>query len=365
MAMDSTIEYAVVVGTAVQSPFIDWTDRESIYFGDGAGAAVLGRVPTGYGILCRDLFTNPVVYDSVRLRGGGSSHPMRAENVSEGLQFYEMNGMEVWKQVIQYQPRVIRGALAKIGKTVEDVDFFIFHQANLRLIEYLMAKMHQPMSRTYTNVERIGNTADASIALALAGAVRRGPDQARRSGRHLGRRGRLHVRRDDPALVLSVGEAPGAGLPTRWEDLRVGLEAVIEHTITEADVEAFAELTGDRNPLHLDPAFAARTQFGRPIAHGMLSASFVSTAIGMALPGPGALWTGLSIRFERPVFAGDAITVLVRVRHRSEATRTLVLDISVRGSGGTEVITGEANVRVLTQTDEDIRPTPASHRSSS
>jgi 3-oxoacyl-[acyl-carrier-protein] synthase-3 len=174
MRMDPSVEYGLVVGTAVQSPFIDWTDPESIYFGDGAGAAVLGRVPAGYGILARDLYTNPVVFDSVRLRGGGSSHPMRPENVGDGLQYYEMNGMEVWKQVIQYQPRVIKGALAKIGKTADDVDFFIFHQANLRLIEFLMARMHQPMDRTYTNVATIGNTADASLALALAGAVKAG-----------------------------------------------------------------------------------------------------------------------------------------------------------------------------------------------
>lgn len=172
MRQDPTVEYGLVLGTAVQSPYIDWRDQESIYFGDGAGAAILGRVPAGFGILARDLFTNPNVYDSVRLRGGGSSHPMRPDNVDQHLQYYEMNGMEVWKQVIQYQPQVIRGALAKLGKTVGDVDFFIFHQANLRLIEYLMAKMRHPMSKTYTNVAEIGNTADASLALALAGAVR-------------------------------------------------------------------------------------------------------------------------------------------------------------------------------------------------
>jgi 3-oxoacyl-[acyl-carrier-protein] synthase-3 len=172
MRQDQAVEFGLVLGTAVQSPYIDWQDDESIYFGDGAGAAILGRVPAGYGILARDLFTNPTVYDSVRLRGGGSSHPMRRENVDEHLQYYEMNGLEVWKQVVQYQPQVIRGALNKIGMSVDDVDFFIFHQASLRLIEYLMAKMHHPMSKTYTNVAEIGNTADASLALALAGAVR-------------------------------------------------------------------------------------------------------------------------------------------------------------------------------------------------
>jgi 3-oxoacyl-[acyl-carrier-protein] synthase-3 len=188
MARDPSVEYGLVVGTAVQSPFIDWNDEESIYFGDGAGAAVLGRVPPGYGILARDLFTNPIVYEAVRLRGGGSSHPLRPDNIGDGLQYYEMNGMEVWKQVIQYQPRVIRGALAKIGKTVEDVDFFIFHQASLKLIEYLMARMHRPMEQTYTNAATIGNTADASLALALAGAVAEG---------------RIH--RDDLVVVSGVG----------------------------------------------------------------------------------------------------------------------------------------------------------------
>jgi 3-oxoacyl-[acyl-carrier-protein] synthase-3 len=173
MKSDSSITCGLVIGTAIQSRFIKWTDPESaIYFGDGAGAAVLGRVPAGYGILSTDIFTNSKVFDSVRLRGGGSSYPLRPENINDGLQYYEMNGMEVWKQVIQYQPAVIRRALEKINKKVEDVDFFIFHQANLRLIEYLMGKMKQPMAKTYTNVAEIGNTADASLAIALCDAVR-------------------------------------------------------------------------------------------------------------------------------------------------------------------------------------------------
>ena len=175
MRNDPGIPYGVVLGTAIQSRFINWHDPESaVYFGDGAGAAVLGQVPAGYGILATEVFSNPVVFDSVRLRGGGSSHPMRPENINAGLQYYEMNGLEVWKQVIQYQPAAIRRALAKIGKQVQDVDFFVFHQANLRLIEYLMAKMKQPLSKTYTNVAEIGNTADASLAIALCDAVRGG-----------------------------------------------------------------------------------------------------------------------------------------------------------------------------------------------
>jgi len=156
--------------------------------------------------------------------------------------------------------------------------------------------------------------------------------------------------------MSGVQPEPGHGVV--WDSFQVGYEASIERTISETDIEAFAALTGDRNPLHLDAVFARRTPFGRPIAHGMLSASFVSTVIGMLLPGPGALWTGLSIRFVRPAFAGDTLTVSLRVRHRSEATRTLVLDVAVTGPRAEEIIAGEATVRVLVPEPERIDGEP-------
>ncbi len=172
MKCDPTIGYALVIGVALQSRYIDWSDPESaIYFSDGAGAAVLGPVPAGYGVLASDLFTNSRVFEAVRLRGGGSSHPMRPENISAGLQYYEMNGMEVWKQVMQFQPKAIKRVLAKIDKTTDDVDFFIFHQANQNLIHFLMGRMKQPLEKTLINVDEIGNTADASLAVALHDAV--------------------------------------------------------------------------------------------------------------------------------------------------------------------------------------------------
>jgi 3-oxoacyl-[acyl-carrier-protein] synthase III len=175
MYADPAVEYSLVLGTAIQSRYIDWSDPgTAFYFGDGAGAAVLGSVPAGYGVLATEVFTNGRVYEAVRLRGGGSSHPLRRDNIDAGLQYYEMNGLEVWKQVVQFQPTVVRRVVEKIGCTVQDVDFFIFHQANLRLIEYLMAKMKQPMDKTYTNVADIGNTADASLAITLCDAVRAG-----------------------------------------------------------------------------------------------------------------------------------------------------------------------------------------------
>lgn len=180
MKCDPSVRYALVIGVALQSRFINWQDPETaIYFSDGAGAAILGPVPDGFGILASDLFTNSKVFEAVRLRGGGSSHPLRPENVHQGLQYYEMNGMEVWKQVMQFQPKAIKRVLEKLGMTADDVDFFVFHQANHNLIQFLMARMKQPPEKTLTNVEEIGNTADASLAIALhdavvAGRIKRG-----------------------------------------------------------------------------------------------------------------------------------------------------------------------------------------------
>jgi 3-oxoacyl-[acyl-carrier-protein] synthase III len=172
MKVDDTIKYGLVLGTAIQSRYLDFSDINSALFnGDGSGAALLGKVPVDFGILDTEIFTNSKVFESVRLRGGGSSFRMKPENISEKFQYIEMNGIEVWKQVIQNQPRVIRNLLEKMNKKIEDVDFFIFHQANLRLIEYLMGKMKLPMEKTYVNVDKIGNTADASLAIALCDAV--------------------------------------------------------------------------------------------------------------------------------------------------------------------------------------------------
>lgn len=175
MKVDETLNHILVLGTAVQSPYLNWSEAETcMFFGDGAGAAIVSRVPEGYGMLSSQTNCNGRVFDAVRLRGGGSSFPLTKENIDQGLQYYEMDGMETWKQLIQHQPVAIRQALEKAGLTIQDVDMFIFHQANLKLIQYLMGKMKLPMDKTFTNVEKYGNTADASLALALCEAVQEG-----------------------------------------------------------------------------------------------------------------------------------------------------------------------------------------------
>ncbi|MBV8645101.1 MAG: ketoacyl-ACP synthase III [Candidatus Eremiobacteraeota bacterium] len=164
MLADPSIENALVIGTAIVSRHIRWDDPNSaIYFGDGAGAAVLGRVPPGYGFLAHEVSSQTRAYESVRLRRGANENGERRA--------IEMNGMDVWKQVAQHQPGSVRRAVEKAGLTLRDVDFYIFHQANLHLITYLMSRLGARPERTYTNVERIGNTAEASIPIALTEAV--------------------------------------------------------------------------------------------------------------------------------------------------------------------------------------------------
>jgi len=169
---DPTLNHALVVGAAIVSRYLDWTDPNSaIYFGDGVGAAVVGRVPAGYGFLAHEVFTHSQAYEAVRLRGGSSARLNAAR--PNGINAYlEMNGLDVWKFAAQYQPVAMRRALEKAGKTLADADFFIFHQANFHLIDYIMRKLKIPTDKTFINVGELGNTAEASMAIALTEAVR-------------------------------------------------------------------------------------------------------------------------------------------------------------------------------------------------
>jgi 3-hydroxybutyryl-CoA dehydratase len=100
---------------------------------------------------------------------------------------------------------------------------------------------------------------------------------------------------------------------TYFEDLTVGQEASLSKTVTEADIVAFAEVSGDRNPVHLDAAYAATTMFKERIAHGMLSAAYISAVFGMKLPGPGAIYISQTLNFKAPVKIGDTVVATVKV----------------------------------------------------
>jgi len=99
-----------------------------------------------------------------------------------------------------------------------------------------------------------------------------------------------------------------------FEDLSLDQSAQIARTVSAADVEAFAAVSGDDNPLHLDDAYAATTPFKRRIAHGMLTGAYISAVLGSRLPGPGAVYVSQTLRFRRPVGLGDEVTTTVTVR---------------------------------------------------
>jgi 3-hydroxybutyryl-CoA dehydratase len=98
-----------------------------------------------------------------------------------------------------------------------------------------------------------------------------------------------------------------------FEDLSVGQEASLSKTVIEADIAAFAEISGDKNPVHLDAQYAAGTMFKERIAHGMLSAAYISAVFGMKLPGPGAIYISQTLNFKAPVKIGDTVVTTVKV----------------------------------------------------
>jgi 3-oxoacyl-[acyl-carrier-protein] synthase-3 len=174
MRVDPSVRNAVVIGVEFLSRYINRSDvNTAIYLSDGAGAAVLSRSDDpAFGIKSSAFHTDSSNYESVRMRGGGSSHPFIGRNFDPEVDYMEMNGIATWKQAITHLPRVIRKACEKSGVAPTEVDFMLFHQANLRMIEYIVRKMGYRMEQTYTNVARIGNTGAASLAIAMSEGVR-------------------------------------------------------------------------------------------------------------------------------------------------------------------------------------------------
>ncbi len=128
-----------------------------------------------------------------------------------------------------------------------------------------------------------------------------------------------------------------------FDQLSIGQSAEMTRVVGASDIEAFAEISGDTNPVHLDEAYAKTTQFGERIAHGMLSAAYVSAVLGTKLPGPGAIYLTQSVRFRRPVRIGDKVTARVSVKALDEQRGQVTLETICEVDGKT-VMDGEAVV---------------------
>ncbi|WP_169544510.1 MaoC family dehydratase [Sneathiella aquimaris] len=127
------------------------------------------------------------------------------------------------------------------------------------------------------------------------------------------------------------------------EDLSVGMQAQYAKTVTEADIILFSGVSGDTNPVHLNAEFAAQTMFKERIAHGMLSASFLSTIFGTKLPGPGAIYMNQNLNFKAPVCIGDTVVAEVTLREINGKRVSFDCKCSI---GDTVVLDGEATLMV-------------------
>ncbi|RMG78811.1 MAG: MaoC family dehydratase [Chloroflexi bacterium] len=126
--------------------------------------------------------------------------------------------------------------------------------------------------------------------------------------------------------------------------VQVGDTASRTITVTDEQIRAFAQASGDHNPVHLDDDYAAQTPFGRRIAHGMLTASFISAILGNDLPGPGTIYLGQDLKFKAPVHIGDTITATVEVVKYREDRRIATLRTACTNQEGKVVLEGEAVV---------------------
>jgi 3-oxoacyl-[acyl-carrier-protein] synthase-3 len=161
---------ALVVGGDVLSKIVDWSDRSTcVLFGDGAGAVVLERVPEG-GFLGFELGADGGGGQHLALPAGGSRLPATAETVAERRHFVTMNGREVFKFATRVMVSSAEALLAECDQTMDAVDVYVPHQANVRIIDHATKKLGVPEEKTVVNVDRYGNTSSGSIPLALADA---------------------------------------------------------------------------------------------------------------------------------------------------------------------------------------------------
>ncbi len=165
---------ALVIGAETLSKFVDWTDRNTcILFGDGAGAAVL-KADKEKGIISGCLVGDGEKADLIMLPAGLSRNPASHETVEKKMHYAKMKGNEVFKEAVKYMKSVTIKTLDKCNLSVEDIDCFIPHQANIRIISALTRVLKIKEDKVFVNLEKYGNTSAASVMIALDEAVKEG-----------------------------------------------------------------------------------------------------------------------------------------------------------------------------------------------
>ena len=139
-----------------------------------------------------------------------------------------------------------------------------------------------------------------------------------------------------------------------FNEINIGTTAELTHKLTGEDIKRFVELTGDDNKLHTDTQYSSKTSFKKPVAHGMLGASFISTVIGTKLPGDGALWFSQSLEFLLPVRVDDVLTIIAEVISKDERTEIIELKTVIVNQNQQTVTQGIAKVKVIEQKEDSI-----------
>ena len=211
--------HVLVIGAELLTRFLDYTDRNTcILFGDGAGAVVLSASDEPGGGLGIELTTEPQGAYMIWLPAGGSKSPPSAATISRGEHFIRMEGRETYRFATRTLASTALAAIEHAGLTPDDIDLFIPHQANVRIIEAVAKGLDLPMDRMFVNVDRYGNTSAASVPIALA--------EAANSGR---------VKVGDRIVIVAFGAGftsgargdrvdgrPGPGCPGRGDRPRFG-----------------------------------------------------------------------------------------------------------------------------------------------
>jgi 3-oxoacyl-[acyl-carrier-protein] synthase-3 len=176
LIQSSKADNVLVVGGEILTRFVDWTDRSTcVLFGDGAGAVVLRSTKGDHGILGSIMKSNGLYADFICMPGGGSNRPANdPTSIQEKLPYIKMKGNETFKVAVKAMADVTAELLAEQGFTHEQVDLFIPHQANERIINAVGEKLKIAPSKVVKNIERYGNTSAASIPIALDECAREG-----------------------------------------------------------------------------------------------------------------------------------------------------------------------------------------------
>lgn len=165
---------ALVVGADMFSRITDWTSRECVYFGDGAGAVVLSRCEPGYGVTATDLGADGRSWECFTVPAGGSERPASTATLENREHFYRQNGPAVYEFAVSTIPGAINRVLARAGVTADEIDLVVPHQAGVHALHEVARRSGIPVAKFVTVMDRFGNTAGASVPMALDDAVRTG-----------------------------------------------------------------------------------------------------------------------------------------------------------------------------------------------